>query len=54
MAPIEHHFLTADNATQALAESIAQCLSLAIHQRGRASLAVSGGRSPVPLFHRLA
>ena len=38
----------------ALATSIAECLQRAVDARGRASLVVSGGSTPVPLFERLA
>jgi len=45
----EHH-----NATPAaLAEHIASALRTAIAARGQASLAVSGGKSPIPMFEAL-
>jgi len=37
-----------------LAEQIATTLNRAIEDRGKASLAVSGGSTPIPLFHRLS
>ncbi len=49
----EHHFTSAESATEALAEAILARLSAAIAERGEASLIVSGGKSPVPLFARL-
>ncbi|MFW5332453.1 6-phosphogluconolactonase [Hydrogenophaga sp. ZJX-1] len=49
MAVTEH-----PNATPAaLAEHIANALRAAIAARGQASLAVSGGKSPIPLFEAL-
>lgn len=49
MAVTEH-----PNATPAaLAEHIASALRTAIAERGQASLAVSGGKSPIPLFEAL-
>ncbi|MBW8315700.1 MAG: 6-phosphogluconolactonase, partial [Hydrogenophaga sp.] len=49
MAVTEH-----PNATPAaLAEHIASALRTAISARGQASLAVSGGKSPIPLFEAL-
>ncbi len=38
---------------EALAGSVCHALDLAIQDRGHAVLAVSGGRSPVPMFERL-
>jgi len=38
---------------EALAASVGHALDLAIQDRGHAVLAVSGGRSPVPMFERL-
>ena len=46
----EHHFTSGEAATEALAEAIIERLSTAIAERGVASLIVSGGKSPVPLF----
>lgn len=53
MTPVEHCF--ADPAAQAaaLADHAAATLQAAIAARGRATLAVSGGRSPVALFEAL-
>ncbi len=53
MTPVEHRF--ADPAAQAaaLADHAAATLQAAIAARGRATLAVSGGRSPVALFEAL-
>lgn len=50
----EHRFTDADALTRALADAIAACLRGAIANRGAASLVVSGGRTPVALFNRLA
>ena len=49
----EHHFTSATAATEALADAIIVRLRTAIAERGVASLIVSGGKSPVPLFARL-
>ena len=49
----EHHFTSAEAATEALADAIIARLRTAIAERGAASLIVSGGKSPVPLFARL-
>lgn len=38
----------------ALARRVAEVISYAVHARGRASLIVSGGRTPVTLYQRLA
>lgn len=50
----EHHLSTDSAQAQALAEHIAQRLNAAIEQRGRALLCVSGGKSPIALFHALS
>ncbi len=42
-----------DQASRALADHLAQVLKKAINERGRASLVVSGGTSPVKLFEYL-
>lgn len=46
----------ADNTTLVaeLAERIAQILGEAIQQRGKATMAVSGGSTPIPLFEKLS
>ncbi len=49
----EHHHQPADTLWPALAAHIGQALELAMALRGQATLAVSGGRSPVPLFEAL-
>jgi len=49
----EHIFESADALSAALAADVAQRLQHAIGTRGQASLAVSGGKSPVPLFAAL-
>ena len=52
-ANITTHTDAAAELTQALAQDIAQRLSAAIQARGQAVLGVSGGKSPVALFHAL-
>jgi len=52
--PAETHFPDADAASAWLAGEIAALLRQAIARRGVAALALSGGRSPVPLMQRLA
>src|SRR5882757_7167011 len=49
----QHHFDIAATAAEALALAIARQLNQAIATRGVASLLVSGGRSPIPLFAAL-
>lgn len=49
MNPVEHLHAT----PQAVAAHVAGALRRAIAERGQASLAVSGGRSPVPMFEAL-
>ena len=53
MAVTEHCHADAATSAQALATVIAGQLRAAIAERGHASLLVSGGRSPVPLFAAL-
>ena len=47
-------FESQDVAASALAQQVAADLAAAIAARGRAVLAVSGGRSPVPFLHALS
>ena len=47
------HFASADAQALALARSVADQLNAAIQERGHASLAVSGGRSPIAFFKHL-
>jgi 6-phosphogluconolactonase len=49
-----NEFTQAADASAALAHAVASDLAAAITARGRATLAVSGGRSPVPFFQALA
>lgn len=49
-----HAAATPAAAAQALADQVAQALRLAVHQRGRAMLWVSGGSTPLPFFQALA
>jgi 6-phosphogluconolactonase len=51
---IERVFNDAEAAAQWLADEIAARLRAALAERGRASLMVSGGRSPIPLFRALS
>ncbi|MBO4123731.1 6-phosphogluconolactonase [Cupriavidus gilardii] len=51
MRRFEHPSLL--DQAEALAGSVSHALDLAIQDRGHAVLAVSGGRSPVPMFERL-
>jgi 6-phosphogluconolactonase len=48
-----HDFATMLDASTALATYVATTLQTAVETRGAASLAVSGGKSPVPFFHAL-
>lgn len=54
MAITEQHFPHADALADTLALSIADRLRAAIAERGVATIAVSGGKSPTPVFDRLA
>lgn len=47
-------FKSADELNSAFAERIVQILQEAISSQGRASLLVSGGRTPMPLFKQLS
>ena len=49
-----HTHADAAAMAEALAEQVAEALRSAVAERGRALLVVSGGRSPVPFFERLA
>ncbi|WP_408635798.1 6-phosphogluconolactonase [Paraneptunicella aestuarii] len=51
---IENIFKSAEDLNAAFAERIVQILQEAISQEGRASLLVSGGRTPMPLFKQLS
>ena len=53
-APREHRYSDASALASALCEHIEIALQTALAARGRASLVVSGGRTPTPLFNRLA
>jgi 6-phosphogluconolactonase len=50
---ILQRFATVEEAAKALASQIVAALSSGLAQRRAASLAVPGGRTPVPLFHAL-
>lgn len=47
-------FPAADALAEALARRVADLLRTAVSSRGRASLVVSGGSTPIPFFHRLS
>ncbi len=47
-------FDTPEQVTEALAEHISQSLRQAVEARGHAAIALSGGRTPLPLFQRLS
>lgn len=49
-----HRYPDLDDLVANLGQAIIQRLQHAITQRGQATLAVSGGSTPVPLFHYLA
>lgn len=49
-----HNFPDRSNLTDKLAAAIANVLATGISDRGKASLAVSGGSTPVDLFHKLS
>lgn len=49
-----HEYQTPQAYVQALIQVIATTLGRAIEQDGRAALAVSGGRSPIPVFDALS
>ncbi|RUM41528.1 MAG: 6-phosphogluconolactonase, partial [Desulfocapsa sp.] len=49
-----HSFSTQNALVEELAEVIATLLSRGITENGRASLAVSGGSTPIPLFKKLS
>lgn len=54
MALTESIYSSSDELNQAFAKKILALLSQGIEQNGRASLAVSGGRTPVALFKTLS
>lgn len=51
---VAHDFDTAQQLADALAQTVAERLKQAISENGLAMLVVSGGRSPVAFFQRLA
>ena len=53
MSIIEHKASNAEQLAEDLAHSLADQLRAALKERGEASIAVSGGSTPLPLFHRL-
>jgi len=54
MGRIEHSFNTQYELVEMLSKSIAMKLKKAIYEKGKASLIVSGGSTPKPLFKRLS
>lgn len=53
MAVLEREYASAEAAAQALADAVAADLDAALRERPRASLVVSGGRSPIAFFECL-
>ena len=53
-AVLEHHFDSTETLALALAVRVADDLARGINSRGRASLMVSGGQTPIPFFSALA
>lgn len=51
---IKHQFDSLSNACTALADSIINDLTVAIQKKGEATIAVSGGSTPIPLFKALS
>lgn len=51
--PVFKSFEHSDELVAALAQRIAKALQESVDTRGKASLVVSGGSTPVPLFHKL-
>lgn len=54
MALTQQHFENADALTEQFAQSLTGILAQGIEKRGRASLVVSGGRTPLALFKTLS
>ena len=54
MSKIEHHFKTQFELVEMLSKSIVSELKEAIRKKGKATLLVSGGSTPKPLFKRLS
>ncbi|MFT0534056.1 6-phosphogluconolactonase [Castellaniella hirudinis] len=52
--PLWHVSANAQDQARALSHAIARDLEAALQAQGFASLAISGGRSPIPLFHALS
>jgi len=52
--PVWHLYSTPGELAEALADRIADALSAGLRHRGQATLAVSGGRTPVALFQALS
>jgi 6-phosphogluconolactonase len=50
----ERRFTDKNELTEALAQMVVAHLTAAVHERGEASLVVSGGTTPGPLFDRLS
>lgn len=54
MSTEEQHFPDPQNLAEALAQELAEVLEAAVEARGEASLVVSGGSTPLPLFAALS
>ena len=54
MSKIEYRFKTQYELIELLSKSIAGKIKKAIHNKGKATLIVSGGSTPIPLFKRLS
>jgi len=54
MALLENHFESTDELNTQFALKISQIITQAIAEKGQASLVVSGGRTPLPLFQMLS
>ena len=53
MSPTERRFPDAETLADALSAELETCLLQGIQDRGRATLVLSGGSTPLPLFRRL-
>ena len=53
MSPTERRFPDAETLADALSAELETCLLQGIRDRGRATLVLSGGSTPLPLFRRL-
>ena len=51
---VAHSLADAKRMAEVMADGVAKVLDYAVHTHGIASLAVSGGRSPIPFFEALS